>query len=36
MQLVERAAQKISDIGGELATAAEIRAAMTAEEHGAA
>ncbi len=35
LQLVERAAQKIADIGGELATAAEVRVAMAPEEHGA-
>ena len=35
LQLVARAAQKITDIGGELATAAEVRVAMAPEEHGA-
>lgn len=36
LQLVELAARKITDIGAELATAAEVRAAMAAEERGAA
>jgi uncharacterized protein (DUF849 family) len=35
LQLVERAAQKIVDIGGELATAADVRVAIAPEEHGA-
>ena len=35
LQLVERAAQKIVDIGSELATAAEVRVAIAPEEHGA-
>lgn len=35
LQLVEEAARKIANSGGELATAAEVRAAMTSGEHGA-
>ncbi|MEO8156456.1 MAG: 3-keto-5-aminohexanoate cleavage protein [Betaproteobacteria bacterium] len=36
LQLVEDAARKIANSGGELATAAEVRVAMAPEEHGAA
>ncbi len=36
LQLVELAARKITDVGAELAIAAEVRAAMAAEERGAA
>ena len=35
LQLVERAAQKIVDVGGDLATATEVRVAIAPEEHGA-
>ena len=35
LQLVERAAQKIVDVGGDLATASEVRVAIAPEEHGA-
>src|SRR5258708_9222831 len=35
LQLVERAAQKIADPGGKLATAAEVRLTIPPEEHGA-
>ena len=35
VQLVERAAQKIVDVGGDLATATEVRVAIAPEEHGA-
>ena len=34
LQLVERAAQKIVAIGGELATATQVRVAIAPEEHG--
>jgi 3-keto-5-aminohexanoate cleavage enzyme len=35
VQLVERAARRIVDMGGELATAEEVRVAIAPEEHGA-
>jgi uncharacterized protein (DUF849 family) len=35
LQLVERAAQKIADVGGELATATQVRVAIAPEEHEA-
>ena len=35
LQLVESAAQKIANVGGELATATEVRVAIAPEEHGA-
>jgi uncharacterized protein (DUF849 family) len=35
VQLVERAAQKIVDVGGDLATATDVRVAIAPEEHGA-
>jgi len=35
LQLVERAAQRIVEMGGELATATQVRVAIAPEEHGA-
>lgn len=35
LQLVESAAQKIANVGGDLATATEVRVAIAPEEHGA-